>query len=59
LYTLRLPEKGGIDLPALLGGIERDAIDWAMARSEGQQAAAELLNVPRTTFQAKYYKRAT
>jgi len=58
LYTLRLPAQGKVDLPAMLSDVEREAIKWAMTLSRGQQVgAAELLNIPRTTLQAKLHKK--
>ena len=57
-YTLHLPAQGKVDLAKLLCDVEAEAIKWAMTLSKGQQVgAAELLNIPRTTLQAKLHKK--
>jgi len=57
LFTLNLPPAGKIDLQRLLHDVEGAAINWASALSKGKQSvAAELLNIPRTTLQAKMHK---
>ncbi len=51
--TLDLPEIG-VDLPELVGRIERDLISRALARTEGNRAdAARLLGLKRTTLVEK------
>jgi len=51
--TLDLPEVG-VDLPELVGRIERDLISRALARTEGNRAdAARLLGLKRTTLVEK------
>jgi DNA-binding NtrC family response regulator len=58
LYSLHLPAEGKVDLQELMAQVESDLIDWATALSKGRQtAAAEMLNLPRTTLQAKMAKR--
>lgn len=57
LFTLKLPPEGRVDLQKLLHDVEGAAIRWAGALSKGKQsAAAELLEIPRTTLQAKMQK---
>jgi DNA-binding NtrC family response regulator len=52
--ALYLPEQGEISLPETLRDCEHRLIDWALARSGGNQAqAAELLSIPRTTFRSR------
>jgi DNA-binding NtrC family response regulator len=51
--TLDLPEVG-VDLPELVGRIERDLISRALARTDGNRAdAARLLGLKRTTLVEK------
>jgi len=51
--SLDLPEKG-IDLPALIGQIEKDLIDRALSRTaHNRGAAARLLGLKRTTLVEK------
>ena len=51
--SLDLPEDG-VDLPALVGRIERDLIGRALTRTEGNRAdAARLLGLKRTTLVEK------
>ena len=51
--TLDLPEVG-VDLPQLVGRIERDLISRALARTDGNRAdAARLLGLKRTTLVEK------
>ena len=51
--SLDLPETG-VDLPGLVGRIERDLIGRALARTEGNRAdAARLLGLKRTTLVEK------
>ena len=51
--TLDLPEVG-VDLPKLVGRIERDLISRALARTDGNRAdAARLLGLKRTTLVEK------
>jgi DNA-binding NtrC family response regulator len=51
--TLDLPDVG-VDLPELVGRIERDLISRALARTEGNRAdAARLLGLKRTTLVEK------
>ena len=51
--SLDLPEKG-IDLPALIGQIEKDLIDRALSRmAQNRGAAARLLGLKRTTLVEK------
>ena len=51
--SLDLPEKG-IDLPALIGQIEKDLIDRALTRTaQNRGAAARLLGLKRTTLVEK------
>ena len=51
--SLQLPENG-IDLPALIGQIEKDFIDRALARTaQNRGAAARLLGLKRTTLVEK------
>ncbi len=57
LFKLNLPPEGKIDLQKLLHEVEGAAIKWASALSRGRQsAAADLLEIPRTTLQAKLQK---
>jgi len=51
--TLDLPEEG-VDLPELVGRIERDLINRALTRTDGNRAdAARLLGLKRTTLVEK------
>ena len=51
--TLDLPDIG-VDLPELVGRIERELISRALARTEGNRAdAARLLGLKRTTLVEK------
>ncbi len=53
LQTLHLPERG-VDLRALLGRIEFEMIDQALARTQGNRSqAAKLLRLNRTTLVEK------
>jgi two-component system, NtrC family, response regulator AtoC len=48
----------GVDLPALVGTLERQLIDQALARTEGNRgAAARLLGLKRTTLVEKLKRR--
>ncbi len=58
LFTLNLDQAQQVSLPDLMHEFETQLIDWALARSSGRQTmAAELLGVPRTTFQSKLHER--
>jgi DNA-binding NtrC family response regulator len=49
---------GGVDLPALVGTLERQLIDQALARTDGNRgAAARLLGLKRTTLVEKLKRR--
>jgi transcriptional regulator with PAS, ATPase and Fis domain len=51
--SLELPERG-VDLPALVAGIEKDMIARALVRTENNKgAAARLLGLKRTTLVEK------
>ncbi len=52
--TLALDGVEQLDLAALVRSVEDTAIRWALERAGGRQAqAAELLGLPRTSFQSK------
>ena len=56
--TARLTESG-VDLPALVLDFERQLIDQALARTEGNRgAAARLLGLKRTTLVEKLRRLA-
>lgn len=53
-YELHLDACEQLDLRALMESIEQEVILWALNKSEGNQVrAAQMLNVPRSTFQFK------
>lgn len=54
LFDLRLDQVSSVDLQELVGRIEDVLLDWALRKSGGNQhRAAELLGLPRSTFQSK------
>jgi DNA-binding NtrC family response regulator len=49
-----LDSQDRVSLPDILRDCERHLVEWALARSEGNQAhAAELLAIPRTTLRSR------
>jgi len=51
LFSLNLEERSEVDLRAMQAEIEREAIMWALQKTQGDQGrAAELLKMPRTSF---------
>ncbi len=54
LIQWHLDSQDHISLPDILRDCERHLLEWALARSEGNQArAAELLAIPRTTLRSR------
>ncbi len=53
-FKLDLDEYQSIDFQAVIEDFEQALIMWALAQSDGRQSgAAEILGLPRTTFQSK------
>ncbi len=53
-FTLELERCGELNFKELVTQFEDSVIEWAMRKADGQQAkAADLLGLPRTTFQSK------
>jgi DNA-binding NtrC family response regulator len=51
LFTFNPGHRDEVDLRALQGDIEKEAILWALKKAQGDQSkAAEILRMPRTTF---------
>jgi len=57
MITLHLDDCDTVSFNDLTKQVELELIEWAMTKSGGQQSqAADLLNLPRTTFQSKMGK---
>ncbi|MCR4318051.1 MAG: sigma-54 dependent transcriptional regulator [Planctomycetes bacterium] len=55
IFQIHFEGLSEIDLHKELAAFERELIDWAMKKAGGRQIkAAELLGVPRTTFQSRF-----
>ncbi len=57
-FTLRLERASRLSFQDLVSRFEDELIDWALRKADGRQtAAAKLLDLPRTTLQAKLGRR--
>ncbi|MEW6026842.1 MAG: sigma-54 dependent transcriptional regulator [Planctomycetota bacterium] len=51
---IALKEQGHLNLNQMLSKVERDVIDWALKKADGNQTrAAEILGIPRTTLRER------
>ena len=54
VVSLHVNGRESVDLTAVVGDVERNLLQWALDKASGSQSrAAELLCLPRTTFQSK------
>lgn len=57
LVSLNLEEQSAINLEQTLTDVEKQLLEWAIEKAEGNQGkAAEFLGVPRSTFQYRWNK---
>jgi DNA-binding NtrC family response regulator len=58
LFSLHLHGRDAVDMPAAVCHFEDALLDWAIAKATGnQKQAAQLLGLPRSTFQSKLGRR--